>query len=181
MKLLLTVVVVSMFLTPFLNEAGSAIASRIEKERGSLMLPREEAESGDYVLVCGFGRVGQAVCDLLTAKLVRYKAFDMDPYRVAEARDKGLPVFYGDARRPDVLQARDPPSAVVPTRRSRRAVRSHATDFDPLAGVHHRGEAIDPLSRRRPRDRARLHAHSARAAPPVPVAGRAADLRPSER
>ena len=53
----------------------------------------------------GFGRVGQAVCDLLTAKLVRYKAFDMDPYRVAEARKSGLPVFYGDARRLDVIQA----------------------------------------------------------------------------
>ena len=46
----------------------------------------------------------QAVCDLLTTKLVRYKAFDMDPYRVAEARELGLPVFYADARRPDVLQ-----------------------------------------------------------------------------
>ena len=47
----------------------------------------------------------QAVCELLTSKLVRYKAFDLDPYRVAEARALGLPVFYGDARRPDVLQA----------------------------------------------------------------------------
>ena len=63
--------------------------------------------AGDYVLVCGFGRVGQAVCELLTSKLVRYKAFDLDPYRVAEARALGLPVFYGDARRPDVLQAID--------------------------------------------------------------------------
>ena len=35
---------------------------------------------------------------------VRYKAFDMDPYRVAEARELGLPVFYGDATRPEVLQ-----------------------------------------------------------------------------
>jgi hypothetical protein len=35
---------------------------------------------------------------------VRYKAFDMDPYRVAEARELGLPVFFGDATRPEVLQ-----------------------------------------------------------------------------
>ena len=45
------------------------------------------------------------MCELLTKKLVRYKAFDMDPYRVAEARKSGLPVFYGDARRLDVIQA----------------------------------------------------------------------------
>ena len=107
-KPLLTSVVLTMFLTPFLNEAGGAIASKLERsKRGGIMLPEREefADAGDYVLVCGFGRVGQAVCDLLTAKLVRYKAFDMDPYRVAEARDIGLPVYYGDARRPDVLQA----------------------------------------------------------------------------
>jgi len=57
------------------------------------------------VLVCGYGRVGQAVCELLTSKLVRYKAFDLDPFRVADKRALGLPVYYGDARRPDVLQA----------------------------------------------------------------------------
>jgi hypothetical protein len=33
---------------------------------------------------------------------VRYKAFDIDPTRVQNARDIGLPVFYGDARRPEV-------------------------------------------------------------------------------
>ena len=71
--------------------------------QGGIMLPSDsEKDDGDYILVCGFGRVGQAVCDLLTSKLVRYKAFDMDPYRVAEARELGLPVFYADARRPDL-------------------------------------------------------------------------------
>ena len=33
---------------------------------------------------------------------MRYKAFDIDPTRVQNARDIGLPVFYGDARRPEV-------------------------------------------------------------------------------
>ena len=68
------------------------------------MLPSpDEAESADFILICGFGRVGQAVAELLTAKLIRYKAFDMDPYRVAEARELGLPVFFGDATRPEVM------------------------------------------------------------------------------
>ena len=34
--------------------------SRIEKAKGGLMLPpTDEHDQGDYVLVCGFGRVGQ--------------------------------------------------------------------------------------------------------------------------
>jgi len=106
-KLMLTVVVLSMFLTPFLNELGASLSTRLEKARGGLVLQpdSEDIDKGEYVLVCGFGRVGQAVCELLTARLVRYKAFDMDPYRVAEARELGLPVFYGDACRPDVLRS----------------------------------------------------------------------------
>ncbi len=104
-KLLLTTVVLTMFLTPFLNELGAKISATIERSSGKLLLPSpDEAEKSNYVLVCGFGRVGQAVAELLTAKLVRYKAFDMDPYRVAEARELGLPVFFGDATRPEVLQ-----------------------------------------------------------------------------
>jgi len=106
-KLMLTVVVLSMFLTPFLNDLGASLSTRLEKARGGLVLQpdSEDIDKGEYVLVCGFGRVGQAVCELLTARLVRYKAFDMDPYRVAEARELGLPVFYGDACRPDVLRS----------------------------------------------------------------------------
>ena len=97
-KLLVAMVVLTMFLTPFLNELGSSIASRLEKRSGGLLLPSNgDTESGDYVLVAGYGRVGRAVCELLTSRLIRYKAFDMDPYRVAEARELGFPVFYGDA------------------------------------------------------------------------------------
>lgn len=137
-KLLLTTVVITMFLTPFLNDIGgmrtcscrvrhcvlalpvlmaalvasisqsanaAKVSSGIERRSGKILLPSpDEAENTDYILVCGFGRVGQAVAELLTAKLVRYKAFDMDPYRVAEARELGLPVFFGDATRPEVLQ-----------------------------------------------------------------------------
>ena len=104
-KLLLTTVVFTMFLTPFLNELGVKISASVERSSGKLLLPSpDEAEKANYVLLCGFGRVGQAVAELLTAKLVRYKAFDMDPYRVAEARELGLPVFFGDATRPEVLQ-----------------------------------------------------------------------------
>jgi len=104
-KLLLTSVVLTMFLTPFLNEFGARISSGMERRSGKIMLPSpDEEEKADYIIVCGFGRVGQAVTEMLTAKLVRYKAFDMDPYRVAEARELGLPVFFGDATRPEVLQ-----------------------------------------------------------------------------
>jgi CPA2 family monovalent cation:H+ antiporter-2 len=42
---------------------------------------------------------------LLSAAWVRFVALDLELTRVAEARAQGLPVFYGDARRPDVLNS----------------------------------------------------------------------------
>jgi len=105
-KLLLTMVVITMFFTPFLSIFGKKVIDAAAKNQPTrLILPgKDEKDQGDYVLVAGFGRVGEIVCSLLTSKLIRYKAFDADPSCVAEAREKGLPVFSGDARRPDLLK-----------------------------------------------------------------------------
>ena len=57
------------------------------------------------MLIAGFGRVGQTLALLLESRYVPYVALDLDPERVAEARRRGLPVFFGDASRVDVLRA----------------------------------------------------------------------------
>jgi monovalent cation:H+ antiporter-2, CPA2 family len=107
-QLLLLVVALSMGLTPTLAGLGSKIASRLERQRGLIGVRKEDADTADardFVMVAGFGRVGQSVCEMLDSKLVRYLAFDQSPSRVIEARGKGLPVFFGDATRPEVLKA----------------------------------------------------------------------------
>ena len=135
--------------------------------QGGIMLPSDsEKDDGDYILVCGFGRVGQAVCDLLTSKLVRYKAFDMDPYRVAEARELGLPVFYADARRPDLTTYHSPPTSnlLPPT-----TYHSILTHYSPLRRAQARRVASLPqgLAHHRGRHRSgqRAHDHRLRARP----------------
>jgi monovalent cation:H+ antiporter-2, CPA2 family len=107
-QLLLLVVALSMALTPTLADLGSKIASRLERQRGLIGVRKEDADTADardFVMVAGFGRVGQSVCEMLDSKLVRYMAFDQSPSRVITARDRGLPVFFGDATRPEVLKA----------------------------------------------------------------------------
>jgi voltage-gated potassium channel Kch len=52
-------------------------------------------KSSDFVLVCGYGRVGKMVCDMLDRRLIRYICLDSSPQLAIEARSKGLPVFYG--------------------------------------------------------------------------------------
>lgn len=107
-QLLLLVVALSMAMTPFLAEVGRRISSELEKKRGLIGVRMEDADTADardFVMVAGWGRVGQSVCEMLDAKLVRYMAFDMSPTRVIDARDKGLPVFFGDACHPEVLRS----------------------------------------------------------------------------
>lgn len=107
-QLLLLVVAITMGLTPFLAEMGRRIASKMESKRGLIGMRMEDADSSDardFVMVAGWGRVGQSICELLDAKLVRYMAFDMSPTRVIDARNKGLPVYFGDACRPEVLRS----------------------------------------------------------------------------
>lgn len=107
-QLMLLVVALSMGMTPLLAEIGRRISSSLEKKRGLIGVRMEDADTADardFVMVAGWGRVGQSVCEMLDAKLVRYMAFDMSPTRVIDARNKGLPVFFGDARRPEVLRS----------------------------------------------------------------------------
>ena len=55
----------------------------------------QELGEKEFVLVCGYGRIGKMVCDMLDRNLVRYVAIDKRPERAIEARSKGLPVYFG--------------------------------------------------------------------------------------
>jgi 2-succinyl-5-enolpyruvyl-6-hydroxy-3-cyclohexene-1-carboxylate synthase len=88
-KFLLTTVALSMALTPVLAEAGCLISERIENKYGFSHYVGSDAESkamqktqSDFVVVCGYGRIGKMVCDLLDKKLIPYVAFDVNPSKV---------------------------------------------------------------------------------------------------
>ncbi|MCU0839332.1 MAG: NAD-binding protein, partial [Rhodospirillales bacterium] len=58
-----------------------------------------------HVVIAGFGQVGMAVARHLSSLHVPCVILDMTPKRVAHSRSRGLPVYYGDATRIDVLRA----------------------------------------------------------------------------
>ncbi len=55
------------------------------------------------MVIAGYGRAGGAIAAHLRIEKVPFVAVDMDPDRVAAARKEGLPVYFGDATRPEVL------------------------------------------------------------------------------
>ena len=114
-KYLLTSVALSMALTPFVADATAVLGDRLEQGSGfshyrgdddtSNREKRSLLSQGDFVIVCGYGRIGQTVCSMLDRQFIKYVAIDNSAERAIDARNKGLPVFYGDVTRADVLNS----------------------------------------------------------------------------
>ena len=56
-------------------------------------------------IIAGFGRVGQIVARILRAKRIPFTALDISAEQVDFVRKFGAQVFYGDASRPEILEA----------------------------------------------------------------------------
>ncbi|KAL7236151.1 hypothetical protein ACSBR1_019422 [Camellia fascicularis] len=116
-KLLIIVVVLSMALTPLLNEVGRRAADFIGEKFGEEDKTIDTVNFGasEPVVILGFGQMGQVLANFLLTPLASgidrdvvgqpYVAFDIDPYVVKASRKLGFPVLYGDASRPTVLQS----------------------------------------------------------------------------
>jgi CPA2 family monovalent cation:H+ antiporter-2 len=106
-QILLVVVTVSMAMTPLISEMGKSLAQMLE--RTSRQTDTDLAEStldlSHHVIICGYGRVGHTVAQLLENESIPYVAIDMDSLRVSRKRQKGFPVYYGDSARSHVLNA----------------------------------------------------------------------------
>jgi monovalent cation:H+ antiporter-2, CPA2 family len=96
----------SMAATPALLTAARVVFRRHHQAASAAAaLGYETRELRDHVVIAGFGRVGQTLALLLESRLVPYLALDLDAERVAEARRRELPVYFGDASRAEVLRA----------------------------------------------------------------------------
>ncbi len=106
--ILFLVVTLSMALTPFLAMLGKWLADKFQMQETQSDPKTSSEEIGElknHIIIAGFGRVGQMLGYLLSTRLIPFVALDTDMRRVAEGREKGWPVFYGDARRLNVLNA----------------------------------------------------------------------------
>ena len=89
-KLFMTTVALSMATTPCLASLSNRIAQRLERNTGFSHYLGEDKEateikdSGDFVVVVGFGLVGKMVCDLLDTKFVRFIGIESDPKKAIQ-------------------------------------------------------------------------------------------------
>ncbi|HEV8391153.1 MAG TPA: cation:proton antiporter, partial [Dongiaceae bacterium] len=101
------VVVLSMMATPLLALAGQRLAPGIARrtEVSEESLPFLPEGIRNHVIIAGYGRIGAAVSDRMAQAEIPWIAIDADPDNVNRARRHGLPVYYGDAGRIEVMEA----------------------------------------------------------------------------
>jgi CPA2 family monovalent cation:H+ antiporter-2 len=97
----------SLFITPLLARIGHAIGERsaAEAHGAAAHLTDDELDAArGRVIIAGFGRVGQQLAKLLTAQGIPYLAFENDAKLVSQLRARDVPVWFGNAARPELLR-----------------------------------------------------------------------------
>jgi CPA2 family monovalent cation:H+ antiporter-2 len=95
----------SMMVTPLLAGFARRIAERLEPLDHEHNQPDDEpGVLRDHVLIGGFGRVGQMVARLLDHQKIPWIALDTNGELVAEQREAGRPVYFGDSSRAELLE-----------------------------------------------------------------------------
>lgn len=103
---LLQMLVSSLLLAPLGFFLGDRIAGRFATGANPLLEQVDvEPDLEGHVLLCGYGRVGSQLGNLLEGAGLRWVAADMHPDTVQLARLAGLPVYFGDASRPSILES----------------------------------------------------------------------------
>ena len=106
-QFVLIVVGLSMIATPFIALGAHRLGALIERhadetEHAAGWHALEGLEG--HIVIAGFGRVGRTVGTLCDAEELPYLALDRDSGNIAEARAAGLPAYFGDASRLEMLR-----------------------------------------------------------------------------
>jgi monovalent cation:H+ antiporter-2, CPA2 family len=102
---LLAASIATMAVTPMIIGAAPRLARRFAGDRGAASDASAIPKLSGHVVVLGFGVGGQLVSRALTEFGVRYLVLELNGTAVRAAREKGEPIFFGDATSPDALSA----------------------------------------------------------------------------
>ncbi len=106
---LILIVVLSMLVTPILSTLAQKAIKTQEPDNLNAAEEIEEAP----VVIAGYGRVGHRLGEILRLAEIPFVALDSNSELVARERAKGTPIFFGDVRQSNVLNAAGAKNAQV--------------------------------------------------------------------
>ena len=100
--------VITIVLTPFIFALASKICAKRREvmqgaDGGMGQLAIRTPNLANHAVICGHGRVGSKVAQILSQLGIPYLVVDLDPKTISELREKGVPCVYGDAGNQKVL------------------------------------------------------------------------------
>jgi len=106
---IVSVTIVSIFLSPFMVSHGRVMAEKIilllSSKGAGIILPEDELipQKPEQILIIGFGPAGQNVADALIKNGIKPSVLELRPKMARVAREKNLTVHMGDASHEEVL------------------------------------------------------------------------------
>ena len=100
----LTVTALSMALIPFLGAFGMRLEKAGAVREAEHIAAAPDIKDQPRALVVGFGRAGHLVGETLRDHAIPFIAIDSRVKQVSDSRAQGWPVYYGDARSPELLR-----------------------------------------------------------------------------
>ncbi|MDN4059461.1 cation:proton antiporter [Massilia sp. YIM B02769] len=97
----------SMFITPLLARLGRSIGERAERREQAHVMQVDDADlaaARGRIIIAGYGRVGQQLGKLLEAQRIDFIAFENNARMVSTLHAQGLPVYFGNAARCELLR-----------------------------------------------------------------------------
>ncbi len=110
-QITLSAMLMSMFIAPFLIARAARLSGDMgrgdwaHKAAAIHDIAVHSLDLGQHVVICGYGRTGGRIAEFLDIENIPFIALDVDPQRIAEARALGVNVVFGNADRPEVMQA----------------------------------------------------------------------------
>ena len=109
----LATTILSMMLAPLMIRKSYRLAALLKSKTNdkhfqnlkNQEITAQTAHIRQHTLICGYGRVGQTIARFLSQENMAFVALDDDPMHVHEAGLAGDPVFYGDCRKLEILEA----------------------------------------------------------------------------
>ena len=154
-SLILTMTIVTMLLTPLVSGLTAPFYSFWRRRfKSAEMKPIDFPKRGlrEHVVIAGGGRVGKYIGTVLQRMGIPFIVLEYNSRRIADIKNAGFPVIYGDAEKKIILEAADIAKArllliTTPVIMASQSIVAQARKINPALTIIARAEGIEQMQK----------------------------------